>query len=142
MDLHSAHREFQSLALADVNNDGHLDMVINGTLSGRDQPNGPDVYLGDGRGGWKASSAGLKVLKFAAAGIALGDLDQDGSLDIVAGGITGEAQSGAASSGSGPIERGDGAWFGTAGYRPWGCRCSMASPSGTWIAMGSSRSSP
>src|SRR2546426_9345536 len=86
VEFYSANRAFESVALADVNKDGHPDVVINGTSFGRDQPNGPDVYLGDGRGGWKASSAGLKVLKFAPAGVAVGDLAGDGNLDIVAGG--------------------------------------------------------
>jgi hypothetical protein len=86
VDFYSASREFQSLAVGDVNGDGHLDIVLNGTLAGRDQPNGPDVYLGNGRRTWKAASDGLKVLKFASAGLALGDLDGDGNLDIVAAG--------------------------------------------------------
>jgi hypothetical protein len=68
---------------------------MDGTFSGRDQPNGPDVDVGDGRGAWKASSAGLKVLKFASAGVALGDLDRDRNLEIVAAGnITGDVRDG------------------------------------------------
>lgn len=34
-----------SLALGDVNHDGHPDLVINGTSVGREEGNGPDVYL-------------------------------------------------------------------------------------------------
>jgi FG-GAP-like repeat len=95
VDFYSQDREFQSIAIADVNHDGHSDVVINGTFGGRDQGNGPDVYLGDGHGGWKPSSDGLKVLKLASAGIALGDLDGSGNLDIVAAGnVTGSVRDG------------------------------------------------
>jgi FG-GAP-like repeat len=83
------------LALGDVNHDGHPDILINGTFLGQDDANGPDVYLGDGRGGWTASSMGLKVFKVAAPGLDLRDIDQDGHLDIIAGGnVTGELRPG------------------------------------------------
>src|SRR5205814_140152 len=45
VDFYSETREFQSLAVGDVNKDGHPDLAINGTVAGRGQPNGPDVYL-------------------------------------------------------------------------------------------------
>jgi hypothetical protein len=76
----------EALALGDVNKDGHPDLVVNGSLAGRGQMNGPDVYLGNGKGEWTPSSTGLKVLKYVSSGLALADLDKDGNLDIVTGG--------------------------------------------------------
>jgi hypothetical protein len=106
VDFPSSDREFPSLALGDVNGDGNLDIVLNGTHSVGDELNGPDVYLGDGHGGWRPSTAGLKVLRFASAGIALGDLNRDGNLDIVA---TGAPTAGPRRAGSGLFWfRGDG----------------------------------
>jgi FG-GAP-like repeat len=86
--FYSATGAFRSVALGDMNQDGHLDIALNGGSLGLQTPNGPDVYLGDGRGNWTPASDGLKVLKFATQGIALGDLNHDGHLDIVVGGNT------------------------------------------------------
>src|SRR5439155_20355803 len=70
VDLASSSTQLQSLVLGDVNNDGRTDLVLNGTFAGRDQANGPDVYLGKDAQ-CDASSDGVKVLKFASAVAAL-----------------------------------------------------------------------
>jgi hypothetical protein len=78
--------EFWNVAVGDVNQDGHPDLALNGQFLGRSFPHGPDVYLGDGTGGWTPASNGLKVFQLHSHGIALGDVDHDGCLDLVVGG--------------------------------------------------------
>lgn len=89
------------LALADVNKDGHLDLVV------ADHCAGIFVYLGNGRGHWNGVVRGLNPAAArlqpvsadegnhfsGAEDVALGDVDEDGFVDLVAasrneGGIT------------------------------------------------------
>jgi len=73
----------ESLVLGDLNKDGHPDCVINGYTWSGDHANGRDR---DGK---------VKVPKYASSRSALGDVDSDGNLDIIAAGsITGDFQNG------------------------------------------------
>ena len=68
------------LAAGDVNGDGKLDLIVANILAAEIQ-----VRLGDGAGCFGAPT-GINVLNFGRPGfVALGDLNEDGKLDIVAG---------------------------------------------------------
>jgi hypothetical protein len=70
-----------SIIAADLDRDGHLDLAAAHAA-------GPRVWLGDGRGSWREASAGLPAPETGGLywGIALGDVNGDGLLDVATGG--------------------------------------------------------
>jgi hypothetical protein len=66
------------LMVADVNKDGHLDIVASYYA-------GPRVWRGDGKGHWQSQSAGLPspIIGGLFRGIDVGDVNEDGRLDVV-----------------------------------------------------------
>jgi hypothetical protein len=69
-----------SVVMADVDADGNLDIVAAYSA-------GPRVWLGDGKGGWREASEGLPAPEIHGLywGIAVGDVNGDGKLDIATG---------------------------------------------------------
>ena len=73
------------LALVDLDNDGHDDMVLNGTktVNGKAEAH-PQVFLGDGKGGFSKATYDPFPDARAASLLVFGDLDNDGDRDAVA----------------------------------------------------------
>lgn len=69
-----------AIALADINGDGHLDVAAAYAA-------GPRVWVGDGKGAWTEASVGLPAPEILGLywGIAVGDVNGDGRLDLASG---------------------------------------------------------
>src|SRR5262245_47496705 len=62
---------------ADVNEDGFLDLAALPRLG-----QGAHVWLGDGKGTWREASEGLRFSVSCGGGVAFGDVNKDGHLDL------------------------------------------------------------
>ena len=73
-----------SIALGDIDNDGDLDLIVTGEDNGS-APHRLDKYINDGAGNWTGPTpfgTGVYI-----SSIALGDMDNDGDLDLI---VTGD----------------------------------------------------
>ena len=81
-----ANGNWRGVAVGDVNSDGSLDVAAS---NGYGTSEGIHVYLGDGTGKFKDQSTGLPPTQDRDSNVVLVDFDNDGDLDVAAGGAAG-----------------------------------------------------
>jgi len=74
----------EAFSIADLNGDGHLDIVAPPARKSNGKP--PVIFLGDGKGSWSRwSQATFPPLAYDYGDVQVADLNQDGNLDLVLG---------------------------------------------------------
>jgi hypothetical protein len=68
------------VAFGDVNGDGFPDLGAVTRLA-----DGPWIFTGDGKGNWMPAADGLPRTTFCGGGMAFGDINRDGSIDVAIG---------------------------------------------------------
>jgi len=100
--------DYNAIAVGDVNGDGDLDMAVSTDDYGSAGTTGLYVYTGSGTGTWTGASSGLPTAD-SWGGLALGDADGDGRMELYAGN-EGWGSSGGSIKGLGAWEYNSGTW--------------------------------
>lgn len=67
-----------NVAVADINNDGNLDISAHSR-----EGDGPHVWLGDGKGNWTDDSQDLKEIPSCGGEVKFSDINKDNNLDLI-----------------------------------------------------------
>lgn len=103
--------DYYSIDFGDVNDDGKMDIVVGGGSS--TESDGIFCWIGDGIGGWTQQSTGLPTSGWR-SDIELGDLNNDGKLDIACHGQIYTGNGGVGGSMAWAPQTGPGYWNGVA----------------------------
>jgi len=101
-------KDFNALAIGNLNGDEHLDIAFGGEDYGGANTQGLYAYAGNGGGSWTASYNGLPS-EDSWGGLALGDADGDGKMELYAGN-EGWGSHGGSVKGVGTWEYSGGSW--------------------------------